>query len=107
MTKTRARPHSTVSVFKKELNNLKYEYHEERRAKEEADRQREEAIAFAQQTFNDNQRLRENLAAGENVLMEQAKGRASAEVAAAKKPIQDAFQHRRPRGHNRRPNAFD
>ena len=69
----------------KRIKQLKYEYHEERRAKEEADRQREEAIAFAQQTFNDNQRLRENLAQGENVLMEQAKGRASAEVAAAKK----------------------
>ena len=75
----------------KRIKQLKYEYHEERRAKEEADRQREEAIAFAQQTFNDNQRLRENLAAGENVLMEQAKGRASAEVAAAKKAYTEAF----------------
>lgn len=75
----------------KRIKQLKYEYHEERRAKEEADRQREEAIAFAQQTFNDNQKLRESLAAGENVLMEQAKGRASAEVAAAKKAYTEAF----------------
>lgn len=76
----------------KRIKKLKYDYHEERRAKDAADREREEAVGFAQKVFEENQKLRNTLAQGEGVLLEQTKGRAEAEVARAKKEYKDAFE---------------
>ncbi len=76
----------------KRIKKLKYDYHEERRAKESADREREEAVGFAQRVFQENQNLRNTLAQGEGVLLEQTKGRAEADVARAKKEYKDAFE---------------
>ena len=42
----------------KRIKKLKYEFHEERRAKEQADRERLEAVDFAQRVFQENQNLR-------------------------------------------------
>ena len=74
------------------IKKLKYDYHDERRAKESADREREEAVGFAQRVFQENQNLRNTLAQGEGVLLEQTKGRAEADVARAKKEYKDAFE---------------
>ena len=71
----------------KRIKKLKYDYHEERRAKESADRERDEAVGFAQRVYQENQNLRNTLAQGEGVLLEQTKGRADADVARAKKNI--------------------
>ena len=76
----------------KRIKKLKYEFHEERRAKEQADRERFEAVEFAQKVFQENQNLRSTLAQGEGVLLEQTKGRAEADVARAKKEYKDAFE---------------
>ena len=76
----------------KRIKKLKYDYHEERRAKESADREREEAVGFAQRVYQENQNLRNTLAQGEGVLLEQTKGRAEADVARAKKEYKDAFE---------------
>ena len=76
----------------KRIKKLKYDFHEERRAKEAADREREEAVGFAQKVFQENQNLRNTLAQGEGVLLEQTKGRAEADVARAKKEYKDAFE---------------
>jgi len=76
----------------KRIKKLKYDYHEERRAKDAADREREEAVGFAQRVFEENQKLRNTLAQGEGVLLEQTKGRAEADVARAKKEYKDAFE---------------
>ena len=76
----------------KRIKKLKYDYHEERRAKESADREREEAVGFAQRVYEENQNLRNTLAQGEGVLLEQTKGRAEADVARAKKEYKDAFE---------------
>ena len=76
----------------KRIKKLKYEFHEERRAKEQADRERLEAVDFAQRIFQENQNLRTTLAEGEGVLLEQTKGRAEADVARAKKEYKDAFE---------------
>ena len=76
----------------KRIKKLKYEFHEERRAKEQADRERSEAVEFAQKVFQENQNLRSTLAQGEGVLLEQTKGRAEADVARAKKEYKDAFE---------------
>ena len=76
----------------KRIKKLKYDYHEERRAKESADRERDEAVGFAQRVYQENQNLRNTLAQGEGVLLEQTKGRADADVARAKKEYKDAFE---------------
>ena len=68
----------------KRISQLKYEFHEERRAKEEAARLREEALKYAENLKKDNEKLRKTLAEGENMLIDQAKGRVDAQLEQAK-----------------------
>ena len=69
----------------KRIKQLKYEFHEERRAKEEAARLQEEAVGYAKKLYEDNKKLRKTKQEGEGVLVEQAKGRVDAEIEQAKK----------------------
>ena len=75
----------------KRIKQLKYEYHEERRQKEEAKRTSDEAVAHAQRLVEENKKLRKTLDDGESVLVEQAKGRVDAQLAKAKQEYKDAF----------------
>jgi hypothetical protein len=50
---------------KQRLSQLKKVWHDERRAKEQADREREEAIRFAQQIAHENKKLKTSLSSGE------------------------------------------
>ena len=68
----------------KRFKQMKWEYHEERRAKEESARLREEAVKYAQSVYAENQKLRQTLSQGENVLQDQAKRRVEAEMERAK-----------------------
>ena len=61
---------------KKRINKLRYDQHEERRRREDAERMREEAIRVAQQLTQHNQSLQQILHDGEGVLLSQSKGRA-------------------------------
>ena len=65
-------------------------YHDERRAKEEALREREAAEAFAKQVLEDNKRLQQQLATGSKAFIETAKTAAEAKLAAAKRKFRDA-----------------
>jgi len=76
----------------KRIKQLRYEYHEERRQKEEARRTSDEAIAHAQRLVEENKKLRKTLNHGESVLVEQAKGRVEAELAKAKQEYKDAYE---------------
>lgn len=76
----------------KRIKQLKYEYHEERRQKEEAKRTSDEAIAHAQRLVEENKKLRKTLNDGESVLVEQAKGRVEAELAKARQEYKDAYE---------------
>ena len=60
-------------------------YHDERRAKEEALREREAAEAFARQVYEENRRLQQQLANGSKELIETSKTAAEAKLMAAKK----------------------
>jgi hypothetical protein len=71
---------------------LKFEYHEERRRKEEAARLQEEALRYAQQVKAENERLRKTLEEGEGVLVNQAKGRVAAELDKAKAAYKAAYE---------------
>lgn len=76
----------------KRIKQLKFEYHEERRAKEEASRLQEEALKYAQQVQQENQRLLKTLEDGEGVLVNQAKGRVAAELDKAKAAYKAAYE---------------
>ena len=76
----------------KRIKELKYEYHEERRAKEEASRLQEEALNYAKKLQKENEELRKSLSDGESVLINQAKGRVDAELEKAKKDYKDAYE---------------
>ena len=76
----------------KRIKALKYDYHEERRAKEEASRLREEALTYAKKLQKENDELRKSLSDGENVLINQAKGRVDAELEKAKKDYKEAYE---------------
>lgn len=67
-------------------------YHDERRAKESALREREAAENFARQVLEENKRLKGQLEAGSKVLIEQTKFSANGELEAAKKRLKDAFE---------------
>jgi len=73
------------------IKKLRYEYHEERRAKEEASRVREEAIRYAETVQKENERLRKTLEDGERVLVQQAQGRLQAEIDKAKRAYKEAY----------------
>ena len=76
---------------KKRINKLRYEFHEERRAKEEAERMRQEAIRFAEQTNAEVQKLRKQMQEGETYLYKEAEGRLDAQMAAAKRDLKEAY----------------
>lgn len=76
----------------KRIKKLKFEFHEERRAKEEAARLQEEALRFAQQTKAENDQLRKTLSEGEGVLVGQAKGRVTAQLDRAKAAYKAAYE---------------
>ena len=76
----------------KRIKQLKFEYHEERRRKEEAARLQEEALRYAQQVKFENDRLRKTLEEGEGVLVNQAKGRVTAELDKAKAAYKAAYE---------------
>ena len=76
----------------KRISKLKYEFHEERRAKEEAKRLQDEAISYAEKLKKDNESLRKTLADGESMLIDQAKGRVGAELDKAKLDYKEAYE---------------
>jgi hypothetical protein len=74
------------------IKKLRFEYHEERRQKEEAQRLRDEAIAFAEKKFSEAENYRKRLTEGENVLVGEAKGRLAAEIEKAKNAYKQAYE---------------
>jgi hypothetical protein len=55
------------SRVKERMAQLKKVWHDERRAKESADRERQEAIRFAQQIADENKKLKTHLSSGEEL----------------------------------------
>lgn len=76
----------------KRIKQLKYEFHEERRAKEEAARTREEAIEYARRVQEENKSLKKLVDDGENTLVKQAQGRIEAQIDGAKREYKEAFE---------------
>jgi hypothetical protein len=67
-------------------------YHDERRAKEEALREREAAEQFAKEVYEENKRLKTQLKSGSEVFIEQNKSTAQMQLDAAKKRYKEAYE---------------
>lgn len=78
--------------LKDRLAHLGKGYHEERRAKEAASRERDEAVRIAQSVVAENQKLQGSLANNQNALLEQAKKVVSSEVEDAKREYKAAYE---------------
>lgn len=67
-------------------------YHDERRAKETAIREKEEAIRIAQAVYEENQKLKNNVHTSQSALLEQAKRVVAQEVKEAKDRYKAAYE---------------
>jgi hypothetical protein len=67
-------------------------YHDERRAKEMAERGRQAAEDFAAQVFEENKRLKQQLSSGSKEYIETSKTAAQAELDAAKEKYRKAYE---------------
>jgi hypothetical protein len=66
-------------------------YHDERRAKEEALRERQAAESYARQMLEENKKLQQQLASGSKAYIETSQEAATAALAAAKKQYKEAY----------------
>lgn len=67
-------------------------YHDERRAKEQALREREAAETFARQVYEENKKLQQQLATGSQAYIEQSKSAAQIALDVAKSKYKEAYE---------------
>ena len=77
---------------KKRLGQMKKVWHDERRAKETASREKDEALRFAQSAHEENKQLKQRLGAGERLFVEEVTKSANSEVAAAREQLKQAYE---------------
>jgi hypothetical protein len=76
---------------KQRMAQLKKVWHDERRAKESADRERQEAIKFAQQIAEENKKLKTTLSSGEETYIHTLKGALEQQLTLAKRDYREAY----------------
>lgn len=76
---------------RKRLQHFTKGYHEERRAKEAALREREEALRIAQAIIEENKKLKGSLNKGQEALISQAKAATELEMEKAKRRFKEAY----------------
>jgi hypothetical protein len=76
----------------KRIKHFTKGYHDERRAKEAAEREREEALRFAQSLAEENKKLKGSVNQNQTALLEQAKKVVANELAVAKRQYKEAYE---------------
>ena len=76
---------------KNRMAQLKKVWHDERRAKEAADRERQEAINMAQRIIDENRKLKQTLSVGEEDYLKTLKNAFETELAIAKRDYKEAY----------------
>jgi len=76
---------------KKRLGQMKKVWHDERRAKETASREKDEALRFANGYIEENKQLKQRLGAGEKLFVDGLTKEANAELASAKESLKNAY----------------
>ena len=77
---------------KSRLKQMKKVWHDERRAKESAFRERQAAEEFAKKILEENKKLKETLSSGEKNLIDTAKNAAGLELEMAKRQYKEAYE---------------
>lgn len=77
---------------KSRLKQMKKVWHDERRAKESAFRERLAAEEFAKKLLEENKKLKENLSSGEKSFIDTAKNAAQLELEMAKRHYKEAYE---------------
>ena len=77
---------------KKRLGQMKKVWHDERRAKEAAAREKEEAMKFAQAQMEENRRLKQRLGYGEKAYIQEVTKSANTDLAVAKEQLKMAYE---------------
>jgi len=76
---------------KQRMAQLKKAWHDERRAKEALDREREEAIKYAQSIINENKKLKTTLSAGEEDYLKTLKEKYETDLLIAQRDYREAY----------------
>jgi len=76
----------------KRIKHFTKGYHDERRAKEAAEREREEAMRFAQSLAEENKKLKGSVNQNQTALLEQAKKVVANELDVAKRQYKEAYE---------------
>jgi hypothetical protein len=77
----------------KRMKELTHARHDERRAKEAATREKEEAIRIAQKLIEENRALRQNVNKNQHVAVESIKAQAESALAMARKKLKEAQEN--------------
>lgn len=77
----------------KRIKKLSRGYHDERRAKETADRERQAAFDFAQRAYEENKALRKQLEEGSKVYIDKSLSEAATSLEAAKRDYKEAYDN--------------
>ena len=75
---------------KSRINKMKKIYHDERREKEQALREQQEALAYAQRILEENKNLKSRLSSGERTFVDTYRTAAELELEKAKREYKDA-----------------
>lgn len=76
----------------KRIKELRRAYHDERREKDRALREHQEAIAYAKNVAEQNRMLQERLSNGEKVLVETSKAKTEAQLLQAEREYKEAYE---------------
>ena len=79
-------------LAKQRIKKLKYDFHQERRKKEQSARLRDEAIIYAQRVKSENDRLNQLVSDGQQYLGKQAEERAAFATEAAQQKYKEAYE---------------
>lgn len=77
---------------KTRLKQMKKVWHDERREKEAAVREQQEAVSLTRRVVEENRRLKSNLHRGEQMLVDTSKNSVEMEMAAAKRAYKEAYE---------------
>lgn len=77
---------------KKRISKLKYEFHEERRAKEELERQQSALADYAKRVIVENSNLKKALHSGQSIIADQMQSRVETELEIAKRRLKEAVE---------------
>jgi hypothetical protein len=78
--------------IQKRIDKLRYEWNEERRAKEKTVRENAEAVKYAQSVQGDNENLRQQLSDQRKLLYDQVSAKTDAEIDTAKQRYREAYE---------------